>query len=64
MPERQPIFEEMLAGYPAEKRELARAAYNRFVDGDSTHFFTQLFLLLDVYANYSNRIPVALKTAN
>jgi hypothetical protein len=64
MPERQPLFEEMLAGYPAEKRELARAAYNRFVDGDSTHFFTQLFLLLDVYANYSNRIPLAMKAAN
>lgn len=64
MQQNQPLFEEMLAGYPAEKRELARAAYNRFVDGDTAHFFTQLFLLLDVYANYSSRIPLAMKGAN
>ena len=64
MQQNQPLFEEMLAGYPAEKRELARAAYNRFVDGDTAHFFTQLFLLLDVYANYANRIPLAMKAAN
>ncbi len=64
MPENRPLFEEMLATYPAEKRELARAAYNRFVDGDTAHFFTQLFLLLDVYAHYANRIPQAVKAAN
>jgi hypothetical protein len=64
MPENRPLFEEMLATYPAEKRELARAAYNRFVDGDTAHFFTQLFLLLDVYAHYANRIPLAVKAAN
>jgi hypothetical protein len=64
MQQNQPLFEEMLAGYPAEKRELARAAYIRFVDGDTAHFFTQLFLLLDVYANYANRIPLAMKAAN
>ena len=64
MQQNQPLFEEMLAGYPAEKRELARAAYNRFVDGDTAHFFTQLFLLLDVYANYASRIPLAMKGAN
>ncbi len=64
MPENRPLFEEKLATYPAEKRELARAAYNRFVDGDTAHFFTQLFLLLDVYAHYANRIPLAVKAAN
>ena len=51
------FFEEMLATYPAEKRELARAVYHRFADGDSTQFFTQLFLVLDVYAHYVERIP-------
>jgi hypothetical protein len=60
----KPVFEEMLASYPPEKRELARAAYNRFVDGDSEHFFTQLFSLLDVYANYTSRIPLAVKQAS
>ena len=35
MPESD-LFEEMLAAYPAEKRELARAVYYRFADGDST----------------------------
>jgi hypothetical protein len=64
MPENRPLFEEMLSSYPAEKRELARAAYNRFVDGDTAHFFTQLFLLLDVYANFANRIPQAMKAAS
>lgn len=64
MPNTNVLFEEMLATYSADKRELARAAYNRFVDGDTTHFFTQLFLLLDVYANYSNRIPQAMDEAN
>ena len=56
MPESD-LFEEMLATYPAEKRELARAVYYRFADGDSTQFFTQLFLVLDVYAHYAERIP-------
>ena len=51
------LFEEMLATYPAEKRELAREVYHRFADGDSTQFFTQLFLVLDVYAHYAERIP-------
>ncbi|HEY1719444.1 MAG TPA: hypothetical protein VGH42_14285 [Verrucomicrobiae bacterium] len=60
----KPVFEEMLAQYPPEKRELARAAYNRFVDGDSEHFFTQLFSLLDIYANYTSRIPLAVKQAS
>ena len=46
-------FEEMLATYPAEKRELARKVYSRFADGDSTQFFSQLFLVLDVYAHYA-----------
>ena len=53
------LFEEMLATYPAEKRELAREVYHRFADGDSTQFFTQLFLVLDVYAHYAERIPKA-----
>jgi hypothetical protein len=60
----KPVFEEMLAQYPAEKRELARAAFNRFADGDTTQFFTQLFLLLDVYASYTSRMPQAVKQAN
>jgi len=58
------LFEEMLAAYPAEKRELARAVYYRFADGDSTQFFSQLFLLLDVYAHYAERIPARMISAN
>jgi hypothetical protein len=58
------LFEEMLATYPAEKRELARKVYQRFADGDSTQFFTQLFLVLDVYARYVERIPKAAVQAN
>jgi hypothetical protein len=51
------LFEAMLATYPAEKRELAREVYHRFADGDSAQFFSQLFLVLDVYAHYAERIP-------
>jgi hypothetical protein len=58
------LFEEMLATYPAEKRELARAVYHRFAEGDSTQFFTQLLLVLDVYARYVERIPKATVQAN
>jgi len=58
------LFEEMLATYPAEKRELAREVYHRFADGDSTQFFTQLMLVLDVYASYVERIPKAAVQAN
>ena len=58
------LFEEMLATYPAEKRELARAVYHRFADGDSDQFFTQLFLVLDVYAHYVERIPAKMISAN
>jgi hypothetical protein len=58
------LFEEMLAAYPAEKRELARAVYYRFADGDSTQFFSQLFLVLDVYAHYAERIPSRMISAN
>jgi hypothetical protein len=58
------FFEEMLATYPAEKRELAREVYHRFADGDSTQFFTQLLLVLDVYARYVERIPKAAVQAN
>ena len=63
MPESD-LFEEMLAAYPAEKRELARAVYYRFADGDSTQFFSQLFLVLDVYAHYAERIPTRMISAN
>jgi hypothetical protein len=63
MPESD-LFEEMLAAYPAEKRELARAVYYRFADGDSTQFFSQLFLVLDVYAHYAERIPARMISAN
>lgn len=58
------LFEELLATYPAEKRELARQVYCRFAEGDSTQFFTQLFLLLDVYAHYVGRVPEAVLEAN
>jgi hypothetical protein len=53
------LFEKMLTTYPAEKRELARQVYHRFAEGDSTQFFTQLLLVLDVYAHYAERIPKA-----
>jgi hypothetical protein len=53
------LFEKMLATYPAEKRELARQVYHRFAEGDSTQFFTQLLLVLDVYAHYAERVPKA-----
>ena len=58
------LFEVMLATYPAEKRELARAVYHRFADGDGTQFFTQLFLVLDVYAHYAEHIPLRMVSAN
>jgi hypothetical protein len=58
------LFEEMLATYPAEKRELAREVFHRFAEGDSTQFFTQLLLVLDVYARYVERIPKAAVQAN
>ena len=58
------LFEEMLATYPAEKRELAREVFHRFAEGDSTQFFTQLLLVLDVYARYVERIPKAAVEAN
>ncbi len=58
------LFNEMLATYPAEKRELAREVFHRFADGDSSNFFTQLFLVLDVYAHYAERIPAAVIEAN
>ena len=35
-----------------------------FADGDSTQFFTQLLLVLDVYARYVERIPKAAVQAN
>jgi len=63
MPESD-LFEEMLTTYPAEKRELARAVYYRFADGDSSQFFSQLFLVLDVYAHYAERIPARMISAN
>src|SRR5688572_1616205 len=58
------LFEDLLATYPAEKRELARQVYCRFVEGDSTQFFTQLFLVLDIYARYAERVPQAVIEAN
>lgn len=58
------LFEQLLATYPAERRDLARQVYQRFAEGDSTQFFTQLFLLLDVYAHYAERVPEAVIKAN
>lgn len=57
-------FEELLASYPSDKRELARRVYQRFAEGDSTEFFTQLFLVLDIYAHYAERVPQAVIQAN
>ncbi len=64
MTDNAPLFEEMLAAYPADKREFARRVYDRFANGDATEFFAQLFLLLDVYANYAKRIPQAVSETN
>jgi hypothetical protein len=64
MTDSPPLFEEMLAAYPADKREFARRVYDRFANGDATEFFAQLFLLLDVYANYAKRIPQAVGETN
>jgi hypothetical protein len=58
------LFEELLAAYPAEKRELARQVYYRFAEGDSTQFFTQLFIVLEIYAHYAERVPQAVIEAN
>lgn len=58
------LFEELLATYPAERRELARQVYTRFAEGDSTQFFTQLFIVLDIYAHYAERIPQTIIDAN
>jgi hypothetical protein len=58
------LFEEMLAASPADKRELARQVYYRFAEGDSTQFFTQLFIVLDIYAHYAERIPQTVIEAN
>ena len=64
MTDSPPLFEEMLAAYPADKREFARRVYDRFANGDATEFFAQLFLLLDVYANYAKCIPQAVSETN
>jgi len=58
------LFEQMLSTYPAEKRELAREVFHRFADGDSTQFFSQLFLVLDVHAHYIEHIPARMMAAN
>jgi hypothetical protein len=58
------LFEELLAAYPAERRELARKVYSRFAEGDSIQFFTQLFVVLDIYAHYAERIPRSVIAAN
>jgi hypothetical protein len=57
-------FEEMLATYPADRRELARKVYARFAEGDSTQFFSQLLLVLDVYAQYLRHVPQKVVAAN
>lgn len=58
------LFEELLATYPAEKREVARQVYHRFAEGDSTQFFTQLFVVLGLYAHYAENVPHAVIEAN
>src|ERR1700691_1354206 len=64
MTDSPPLFEEMLAAYPADKREMARRVYDRFANGDAAEFFAQLLLLLDVYPNYAKRIPQAVSETN
>jgi len=58
------LFEQLLATYPAEKREVARQVYHRFAEGDSTQFFTQLFVVLGLYAHYVEDVPQAVIEAN
>jgi hypothetical protein len=58
------LFEQLLATYPAEKREVARQVYHRFAEGDSTQFFTQLFVVLGLYAHYVENVPQAVIEAN
>lgn len=58
------LFEELLATYPAEKREVARLVYHRFAEGDSTQFFTQLFVVLGLYVHYVENVPQAVIEAN
>jgi len=58
------LFEQLLATYPAEKREVARLVYHRFAEGDSTQFFTQLFVVLGLYAHYVENVPQAVIEAN
>ena len=58
------LFNEMLTSYPPEKRELAKEIFHRFADGDSGNFFTQLFLVLDVYAHYAEHVPATVIEAN
>lgn len=58
------LFEQLLATYPAEKRELARQIYDRFADGDTTQFFTQLFVVLGLYTHYVEDMPHAVMEAN
>jgi hypothetical protein len=58
------LFEQLLATYPAEKRELARQIYDRFADGDTTQFFTQLFVVLGLYTHYVEDMPQAVIEAN
>ncbi|GEM_PF-918121 len=59
------IFEELLASYPPEKRELARQIFHRFTDSPRNgDFFSELCVVLDVYAYYLERIPQAVIAAN
>ena len=43
MTDSPPLFEEMLAAYPADKREFARRVYDRFANGDATEFSPNCF---------------------
>jgi hypothetical protein len=59
------IFEQLLASYPAEKRELARQIFHRFTDSPGYgDFFSELCVALDVYAFYMERIPQAVIAAD
>jgi len=59
------IFEQLLASYPAAKRELARQIFHRFTDSPRNgDFFTELCVVLDIYAAYAERVPQAVIAAN
>ena len=64
MTDSPPLFEEMLAAYPADKREFARRVYDRFANGDASMSFLHNCFCRSTYANYAKRIPQAVSETN